>query len=334
MIVTADDVEHGKPHPEGYLLALERLGVDAARGRRVRGHRGRRALGEGRGPALPRRARHAARRAARAGRRARRRDRRGARAAPHRVAARAPRDRPGHDGHDLPRRRRRPAAVGRGYREISQHFPGRAGSSTIPTRSGRASSQTAAAALADAGIGADELTAIGITNQRETTVVWERATGRPVHPAIVWQDRRTAAAVRRAAGRRSCASAPGLVCDPYFSATQARVDPRPRSTARRRELAFGTVDTLARLEADRRSGARHRRHERVAHDAARPRDGRLGRRAARPLLRRPLDPADRRAVLPASSPRRRCSARPCRSPGSPATSRRRSSARAASRRAR
>ena len=83
-------------------------------------------------------------------------------------------------------------------------------------------------------------TAIGITNQRETTVVWERRTGRPVHPAIVWQDRRTA---------ERCAELPaalirertGLVPDPYFSATKlewilARVE-QPQS-----ELAFGTID--------------------------------------------------------------------------------------------
>ena len=107
-IVTADDVEHGKPHPEGYLLAVERLGIDPARTHRVRGHRGRCELGEGRGSTLPRRTRHAARRAAGACRRADRHDRRGARGTPHRVAARAPCDRPGHDGHDLPRRRRGP----------------------------------------------------------------------------------------------------------------------------------------------------------------------------------------------------------------------------------
>ena len=75
-IVAADDVKQGKPHPEGYLRALERLGVDPARRRRIRGHRGRSRIGEGRRVALPRRSRHAARRAARRRRRARRPDRR------------------------------------------------------------------------------------------------------------------------------------------------------------------------------------------------------------------------------------------------------------------
>ena len=100
---------------------------------------------------------------------------------------------------------------------------------------------TAEAALDDAGIGADELDAVGITNQRETTVVWERRSGRPVYPAIVWQDRRTAA---------RCAELPadlvrartGLVCDPYFSATKLEWI-LGRTALPQRELAFGTIDS-------------------------------------------------------------------------------------------
>ncbi len=105
-------------------------------------------------------------------------------------------------------------------------------------------------ALHTAGIGPAEVTAIGIANQRETTLVWERATGRPIYPAIVWQDRRTAAECERL---RSGGVEPmvtertGLLLDPYFSATKAAwiLDhvPGARRRAERGELAFGTVDT-------------------------------------------------------------------------------------------
>ncbi len=97
--------------------------------------------------------------------------------------------------------------------------------------------------------GAGAVAAIGITNQRETVVVWERATGRPIHPAIVWQDRRTADACRalREAGHEDLVRRrTGLVLDPYFSATKLTwildaVD-GARAAAERGDLAFGTVD--------------------------------------------------------------------------------------------
>jgi len=143
--------------------------------------------------------------------------------------------------------------IGRGYREIAQHFPVPGWVEHDPEEIWASVLLTAEAALADAGIASQELTAIGITNQRETTIVWERATGRPVHPAIVWQDRRTAA---------RCADLPeelvrertGLVRDPYFSATKlewilARTE-RPQN-----ELAFGTVDSW--LVWKLTGGARH-----------------------------------------------------------------------------
>ncbi|HXH02248.1 MAG TPA: glycerol kinase GlpK, partial [Candidatus Competibacteraceae bacterium] len=96
-----------------------------------------------------------------------------------------------------------------------------------------------------------EVVAIGITNQRETTVLWERATGRPLHNAIVWQDRRTAAecARLRAAGHEDMVSAKtGLLLDPYFSATKLawlldHVE-GARERAARGELAFGTIDSF------------------------------------------------------------------------------------------
>jgi glycerol kinase len=105
-------------------------------------------------------------------------------------------------------------------------------------------------ALAKAHIGARDVAAIGITNQRETTVLWERATGRPIANAIVWQDRRTAPLCDelRAAGLAPVfAQKTGLVIDAYFSGTKVRwlldhVD-GARARAERGELAFGTIDT-------------------------------------------------------------------------------------------
>jgi len=95
-----------------------------------------------------------------------------------------------------------------------------------------------------------DIAAIGITNQRETVIVWDRATGRPIHPAIVWQDRRTAAAcaqLEATGAGDDISSRTGLVIDPYFSATKLRwiLDnvPGARARAERGELAFGTVDS-------------------------------------------------------------------------------------------
>src|ERR1051326_878653 len=95
------------------------------------------------------------------------------------------------------------------------------------------------------------IAAIGITNQRETAVLWERATGRPVHNAIVWQDRRTAEICEgwRAAGlAETVAERTGLVIDPYFSASMIRwlLDEIPglRRRAAAGEIAFGTVDSF------------------------------------------------------------------------------------------
>jgi glycerol kinase len=105
-------------------------------------------------------------------------------------------------------------------------------------------------ALARIGIAASDLAAIGITNQRETTILWDRTTGRPIHPAIVWQDRRTAevANVLKAAGHAALfQQKTGLVIDAYFSGTKLKwlLDnvPDARQKADRGELAFGTVDT-------------------------------------------------------------------------------------------
>jgi glycerol kinase len=105
-------------------------------------------------------------------------------------------------------------------------------------------------ALAKANVGARDIAAIGITNQRETTVVWERATGRPIANAIVWQDRRTAGVCDelRAAGHEAfIAAKTGLVIDAYFAGTKLKwlLDhvPGARERAARGELAFGTIDS-------------------------------------------------------------------------------------------
>ncbi len=108
---------------------------------------------------------------------------------------------------------------------------------------------TAREAIAKAGIDASEIAAIGITNQRETIVVWDRATGEPVHHAIVWQDRRTSEFTEslRAAGHEADVQArTGLVLDPYFSGSKLKwiLDhvPGVRDRANRGELAAGTID--------------------------------------------------------------------------------------------
>jgi glycerol kinase len=106
-------------------------------------------------------------------------------------------------------------------------------------------------AMAKAGLGPQDIAGIGIANQRETTLVWDRRTGRPIHRAIVWQDRRTAtacAALREAGHAEAVAAATGLLIDPYFSATKVTwlLDnvAGAREAAERGELAFGTVDSF------------------------------------------------------------------------------------------
>ncbi len=106
-------------------------------------------------------------------------------------------------------------------------------------------------ALADSGLCASQVAAIGITNQRETTLVWDAQTGVPIHPAIVWQDRRTAdyCAQLKADGHEAWVSErTGLLIDPYFSASKLRwlLDqvPGARQRAARGELRFGTVDSF------------------------------------------------------------------------------------------
>src|SRR5690606_38417021 len=101
------------------------------------------------------------------------------------------------------------------------------------------------------GISAGDVAAIGITNQRETTLIWDRASGKPIHNAIVWQDRRTAAICGdlKADGHEALfTERTGLLVDPYFSGTKGRwlLDSveGARERAEQGELAFGTVDSF------------------------------------------------------------------------------------------
>jgi glycerol kinase len=130
---------------------------------------------------------------------------------------------------------------GRGYQEIGQHFPEPGWVEHDLEEIWASVGIAAGAALADAGIGAGDLQAIGIANQRETTAVWERRSGRPVHRAIVWQDRRTAERCRLLPAELIRART-GLVPDPYFSATKLEwiLEHGQLATT---ELAFGTIDS-------------------------------------------------------------------------------------------
>ena len=138
----------------------------------------------------------------------------------------------------------------RGYRELPQYFPRPGWVEHDPDEIWETQLGAAEAALQAAGVAPAELAAIGITNQRETTLLWERRTGRPVYRAIVWQCRRSAPLCERmrADGLEPLVrTRTGLVCDAYFSGTKLAwlldQDPALRARAARGELAFGTVDT-------------------------------------------------------------------------------------------
>ena len=135
-------------------------------------------------------------------------------------------------------------------REFPQHYPQPGWVEHDPEDIWQTQLATARAALTQAGIRAEALLALGITNQRETTLLWERASGRPLARAIVWQDRRTAAACAalKAQGLEPLfRERTGLLLDPYFSGTKLawllEHIPGSRARAERGELAFGTVDS-------------------------------------------------------------------------------------------
>jgi glycerol kinase len=143
------------------------------------------------------------------------------------------------------------APVATAQREFTQFYPAPGEVEHDPEEIWSATEATVRDALARAGAGARDIAALGITNQRETTVVWDRATGRPVHNAIVWQDRRTAAAcaeLRRLGHEPEIAAKTGLLLDPYFSATKVawifQNVAGAAEAAQAGRLAFGTVDTF------------------------------------------------------------------------------------------
>ncbi len=135
--------------------------------------------------------------------------------------------------------------------ELPQHYPAPGWVEHDAEDIWRTVLSTARSALAEAGLTAREIAGIGITNQRETILIWERATGRPIHRAIVWQDRRTADVCQKlkdAGHEPRVSAATGLLVDPYFSGTKIgwlldRV-PGAREQAERGELAFGTIDSF------------------------------------------------------------------------------------------
>lgn len=140
--------------------------------------------------------------------------------------------------------------VGRGYREFPQHFPQPGWVEHDAEEVWDATLLAVRAALDDAGCTAAHLVAIGITNQRETTVLWDRATLRPVAKAIVWQDRRTAARCDELREHEPAIRArTGLVLDSYFSATKIEWLLRHGVASNHGDIAFGTIDTwlLAKL---------------------------------------------------------------------------------------
>ncbi|NQW09198.1 MAG: glycerol kinase GlpK [Alphaproteobacteria bacterium] len=154
------------------------------------------------------------------------------------------------------------AVRGIGQQEFDQHFPDSGWVEHDAEDLWRTTVETVRAALAAARLSAGDIAAIGITNQRETTVVWDRATGKPIHRAIVWQDRRTAArcAQLKAEGHEpTVTEKTGLLLDPYFSGTKLAwildTVPGARARAEAGELAFGTVDSW--LIWHLTGGARH-----------------------------------------------------------------------------
>jgi glycerol kinase len=140
--------------------------------------------------------------------------------------------------------------IGRAYREFTQHFPRPGWVEHDAAEIWEVSYAVAGEAISDAGAELDEVEAIGITNQRETVVCWDPSTGEPLHRALVWQDRRTAARcdeLREAGEEDRVRERTGLVLDPYFSATKIEwllrnVDGLEQK-AREGRAVFGTIDS-------------------------------------------------------------------------------------------
>jgi glycerol kinase len=146
---------------------------------------------------------------------------------------------------------RRLKPVGSAQKEFAQHFPKPGWVEHDPEEIWRSVVATCRAALRKSAVLPGRLAGIGITNQRETVVIWNRRTGKPIHRAIVWQDRRTAdicAALRAAGHEALIAARTGLLLDPYFSATKIawllNHVQGARRKAERGDLCFGTIDSF------------------------------------------------------------------------------------------
>jgi glycerol kinase len=142
------------------------------------------------------------------------------------------------------------SVVASAQREIAQHYPRPGWVEHDAEEIWATQLATATEAMARAGIAPDQVAGLGVTNQRETVVLWDRATGRPLAPAIVWQDRRTSGdceRLREAGAEDRVRALTGLVLDPYFSATKLawllEHLPGARAKAEAGELACGTIDT-------------------------------------------------------------------------------------------
>ena len=140
---------------------------------------------------------------------------------------------------------------GMAQKELAQIYPAPGWVEQDPEEIWSGTLEVCRRVLAESRVTARDVAAIGITNQRETTILWERASGRPIHNAIVWQDRRTAEACRKLAASglgETVTTRTGLLIDPYFSATKIAwlLDhvPGARARAEQGELAFGTVDSF------------------------------------------------------------------------------------------
>ena len=136
-----------------------------------------------------------------------------------------------------------------GQKEYKQIYPQSGWVEHDPTEIWRSQMETAVEALAKADLSASDIAAVGITNQRETTIIWDKTTGEPIHNAIVWQDRRTAEICNEIRSQHGdlIRERTGLEVDAYFSASKIKwlIDnlPGARAKAENGELVFGTVDT-------------------------------------------------------------------------------------------
>ncbi|HEY6723332.1 MAG TPA: glycerol kinase GlpK [Polyangiaceae bacterium] len=156
------------------------------------------------------------------------------------------------------------STLGRHTQEFTQHFPRPGWVEHEPEELWQSTLTAIAGALGSARLTGRDIAAIGITNQRETTLLWDRQTCRPVQRAIVWQDRRTSETCRELRSRGHLARVrelTGLVLDPYFSGTKLKwlLDqvPEARARARAGELAFGTVDSYLVMRLAGGAGAPH-----------------------------------------------------------------------------